>query len=54
MRLAPAAMRMAFTVESAEEMRKIVTMFQQIYTYGHEADLPDMDYTRGHFKRGVK
>lgn len=54
MRLTPAAIRMAFTVESAEEMRKIVAMFRQIYTDGHEADLPDMDYTRGHFKRGVK
>ena len=54
MRLHPRALRLAFTTEDGENMQKILCMFRNIYIENTECPIPKMDYTRGHFKRGVK
>ena len=53
MRLHPRALRLAFTTENGEDMQKILCMFRNIYVENTECPIPKMDYTRGHFKRGV-
>lgn len=52
--LAPAGIRLDFTSEKKEEMRRILKMYEKAFLKGEEVKLPDMQYTRGHFKRGVK
>ncbi len=54
MRINPHALRLSFTMESGENMKKILHMFRSIYIENTECPVPKMDYTRGHFKRGVK
>lgn len=54
MRLYPRALRLAFTTEDGKNMQKILCMFRNIYIENTECPIPKMDYTRGHFKRGVK
>ena len=53
-RLNPASLRLDFTLESAKETRKILDMYMKVFCYGEAVDISAMDYTRGHFKRGVK
>ena len=53
-RLSPANIRLDFTIESKEEMRSILDMYIRSFLCGENIDISDMDYTRGHFKRGVK
>ena len=54
MRLNPRALRLSFTTENGENMQKILRLFRSIYIENTECPIPKMDYTRGHFKRGVK
>ena len=54
MRLKPRALRLSFTTENEEKMQKILRLFRSIYVENKECPMPKMDYTRGHFKRGVK
>ena len=54
MRLRPRALRLSFTMENGENMKKILHTFRSIYIENTECPIPKMDYTRGHFKRGVK
>jgi len=53
-RLNPQAIRLDFTLESAEETKRILRMYIDTFLYGKNVDVTGMDYTRGHFKRGVK
>lgn len=53
-RLKPRALRLSFTMENRESMNKILRLFRSIYIENIECPIPKMDYTRGHFKRGVK
>lgn len=55
-RLHPAAYRLHFTIEPAEEMRRIIDSCRQSFC---EKNTPDMSkiigaYTNGHYKRGVE
>lgn len=52
--LHPAGIRLDFTVEKREEMQKILDLYEKAFLRGEEVKLPDISYTRGHFKRGVK
>lgn len=52
--LNPAALRLDFTLESAKETKAILDMYTRTFCYGEAVDISGMDYTRGHFKRGVK
>ncbi|MGN1267178.1 MAG: U32 family peptidase [Dorea sp.] len=48
------AVRLDFTVEPEESTKKIVELYADIFIEGKNVEIPDVDYTRGHFKRGVK
>lgn len=52
--LNPAALRLQFTVENREETEKILDLYSAVYVCGRDAVPPDTEFTRGHFKRGVK
>lgn len=52
--LNPLGLRLDFTLESAEEMKQILGWYRRKFVNGEKVEVPDMDYTRGHFKRGVK
>lgn len=53
-RLSPESLRLCFTTESREEMRRILTDYIQVYCRGGFAGKPEGGYTKGHLKRGVQ
>ena len=52
--LAPAALRMAFTLEDEKQTRQILKLYQDVFIKGREAEKLSFEFTRGHFKRGIK
>lgn len=52
--LEPKGIRLDFTMESEEETKEILELYKDIFIYEKNTEMPDVDYTRGHFKRGVK
>ena len=52
--VSPAALRLDFTIESEEQTKQIAEMYRCVFQADGEARMLDVDYTRGHFKRGVK
>lgn len=53
-RLAPSAFRMAFTLEDERQTRQILKLYQDVFIKGREAGTLSFEFTRGHFKRGIK
>ena len=53
-KLNPGGIRLSFTIESPSEVRQITGAFVRSWVYGEEGTLPEREYTRGHFKRGVE
>lgn len=53
-RIAPAAVRLSFTTETAEETEQILTIYGDIYKNGGILEQLPMECTNGHFKRGVE
>lgn len=53
-RLAPGALRLAFTLETTEQMKAVLDAFADQFLHGEETRDPFKDFTRGHFKRGVE
>lgn len=53
-RLSPKEIRLDFVMESEEQMKKIVDLYAQVFLEEKKIEIPSMDYTKGHFKRGVK
>ena len=53
-RLAPLCLRMDFTLEDKNEVSQMIDLYTRAFLCGEEIDISQMDYTRGHFKRGVK
>lgn len=53
-RLAPGELRLDFTVETAEEVRYIIGLYIDAFVRCRDVKAPEFEYTRGHFKRGVK
>ncbi len=53
-RLAPGALRLAFTLETPEQMKAVLDAFADQFLHGEETRDPFKDFTRGHFKRGVE
>lgn len=51
--LSPEHIRLDFVQESAEEMRKILSLFQNAME-GKGTRWPDFEYTTGHYRKGVK
>ncbi|MDO4296615.1 MAG: DUF3656 domain-containing protein [bacterium] len=53
-KLGVAAVRLSFTIESPQEVKKIVKAFADRWIRHLPVEEPLKDYTRGHFKRGVE
>lgn len=55
MRLAPAEIRMDFLAEGKNETERLIGLYHRCFVEHEPIEIPeDMDYTRGHFRRGVK
>ena len=54
LRLKPEALRLDFTVESGAETKDILSRFLKVYRDGIPQEEPFMQYTKGHFRRGVE
>ena len=52
--LAPAELRLDFTTESSRQVKEICHAYTLAFEKGCKTEPPMQDYTRGHFKRGVK
>ncbi len=52
--LNPAGIRLDFTEENKEQTKQMLNLYADVFLRGESPELPDADYTRGHFKRGVK
>lgn len=52
--LCPSGIRLDFTLEKDSEVAFVIELYRRAFLEGEHVALPDMDYTRGHFKRGVK
>lgn len=53
-KIAPAAVRLSFTIETEEETEQILTIYGDIYKNGGILGQLPMECTNGHFKRGVE
>lgn len=52
--LDPYRMRLQFSVENFEQTKKMLELYGMTFLEKKEIDIPDIEFTRGHFKRGVK
>lgn len=52
--LRPSGIRLDFTQEKEDEMAFVIDLYRRAFLRGEDVKFPDMEYTRGHFKRGVK
>lgn len=52
--LAPKALRLHFTIEDKSKVKEILGLYENVFIKGYGAKEPDMEFTRGHFKRGIK
>jgi putative protease len=52
--LNPKAIRLHFTTESRQEMKKVMDLYENVFYEGKEPMEPNFEFTRGHFKRGIK
>ena len=52
--LQPKALRINFTVEKNDTVKEVLNLYEDIFCKGVQVDEIDMEFTRGHFKRGIK
>lgn len=52
--LMPKELRLHFTVEKKETVREVLQLYRSVFLDGGQAVEPEMEFTRGHFKRGIK
>ena len=52
--LNPRALRLHFTIEDAKQVREVLELFEKVFMRGNNVSEYDKDFTRGHFKRGIK
>ena len=52
--LAPQALRLHFTIENRAEVKNVLRMYEDAFLNGRMGIEPDIEFTRGHFKRGIK
>ena len=52
--LNPMALRLHFTLETASETERILKLYEMSFVKKQEIEMSDLDFTRGHFKRGIK
>ncbi len=53
-RLEPRELRLDFTIETGEELRQVIELYADAFICGKTRTAPKTEYTRGHFKRGVR
>lgn len=53
MDLQPGALRLHFTIESAEEVKKIMRLYEDVFINDVCTEDLKFEFTRGHFKRGI-
>ena len=53
-RLSPKYLRLQFTTEDREEIRRLAVSFTDSFIKDMKAQRPLKDFTRGHWKRGVE
>ena len=53
-KLMPAQIRLDFTIENKEQVREICKIYVDAFKEGKKMEPQIREYTRGHFKRGVK
>lgn len=53
-RLSPEALRLQFTLEDGKQTKEMVNAFYDAFIERRDASIAQKDYTRGHFRRGVK
>ncbi len=53
-RLAPGELRLDFTTETGEEVKHAADLYRDAFILGRDMTAPAAEYTRGHFKRGVR
>lgn len=54
MELSPKALRLHFTIEDSNEVQKILNLYEDVFMKNKKVPDLSMDFTRGHFKRGIK
>ncbi len=54
LKLSPKALRMHFTIEARSEVRQMLSLYERVFIKGETCEAVDMEFTRGHFKRGIK
>lgn len=52
--LNPKALRLHFTIEDRKTMKNILRLYENVFVKDIHGQEPDMEFTRGHFKRGIK
>lgn len=52
--LKPGELRLDFTFETGEELRRVTETYADVFIRGKAIPAPKTEYTRGHFKRGVR
>ena len=50
----PAGIRLDFSIETRKQTESILSLYERAFLKNEKVKLPDMEYTRGHIKRGVK
>lgn len=53
-RLKPKAIRLQFTIEGSEEIKRITNAYADSFLHKKAVESPVLEFTRGHFKRGVE
>lgn len=53
-RLSPSEFRMDITIENTEETEQMIESYWECFKEKRPVRMPDIDYTKGHFRRGVK
>lgn len=48
------ALRLHFTIEDRKTMKDILRLYEDVFVNGNCSKEPDIEFTRGHFKRGIK
>lgn len=52
--LSPRSLRLSFTIENKKQTKEMLDRYEQVFIEDKEVAPVDMEFTRGHFKRGVK
>ena len=52
--LNPKSLRLHFTIEDRKTMKDILRLYEDVFVKGGHSKEPDIEFTRGHFKRGIK